>query len=93
MRISRIEIRLRLRPGDWAVELWQWPHQEFVKQHQVKRALVAVQIGPFEAGFWIGRPGQYAIIPEETAYGEGQRVTACRQLDAHPRQTLSLSFR
>ena len=65
MRISRIELRLRPRPGDWAVERWQWPHQEFVRQHKVKRALVAMQIGPVELGFWIGKPGQYALIFED----------------------------
>ena len=70
MRISRIEIRLRPHPRDWAVELWQWPHQEFVKQRQVKTALVAVQIGPVEVGLWIGRPGQYEIVPEEAVGGD-----------------------
>ncbi len=65
MRIGRIEFRLRPRLRDWAVELWQWPHQEFVKRHKVKRALVAVQIGPVELGFWIGKPGQYALILED----------------------------
>jgi hypothetical protein len=77
MRISRIEIRLRLGPGDWAVELWQWPHQEFVKQHKVKTALVAVQMGPVEVGFWIGKPGQYEIVPKEAAHGYAAFRPSC----------------
>ena len=84
MRISRIEIRLRLQPGDWAVELWQWPHQEFVKRHQVKRALVAVQIGPVEVGFWMIKPGEYAIVPEKATHGDGQCAPAC-QSSTRPR--------
>jgi hypothetical protein len=70
VRISRIEFRVRPRPRDWAVELWQWPNQEFVKQHKVKTALVAIQIGPVEVRFWIGRPGQYEIVPEEATDGD-----------------------
>ena len=84
MRISRIEFRVRLRPRDWAVERWQWPHQEFVRQHQVKTALVAVQIGPIEIGFWIGRPGLYEIVPEEAGDAD-EPCAATRPSRAYPR--------
>jgi hypothetical protein len=71
MRLGRIEFRVRPQSRDWAVEFRQWPHQEFVQRHSVKRALVAIQVGPLEVGFWIGKPGQYVILPEVAAYGSG----------------------
>jgi hypothetical protein len=63
MRIGWVEIRLRPHPCDWAVELWQWPHQNFVKLHKVKTAFFGIQIGPVELGLWVFKPGQYAIAP------------------------------
>jgi len=57
------EVLVRPRLGDWAVERWQWPHQDFVKQHKVKTALFGIQIGPLELGLWVFKPGQYAIVP------------------------------
>ena len=63
MRIAWVEIRLRPWPRDWAVELWQWPHQDFIKRHNVKRGFFGVQIGPVEMRFWVFKPGQYAIVP------------------------------
>jgi len=66
------------------VELWQWPHQEFVKQQKVKTALVAVQIGPIEVGFWIGKPGQYEIVPEEVV-DDGEPCATNRSLSTYPR--------
>jgi hypothetical protein len=63
MRIGWVEIRLRPHPCDWAVELWQWPHQNFVKLHKVKTAFFGIQIGPAELRFWLFKPGQYAMVP------------------------------
>ena len=63
MRVGWVEIRVRPRLVDWAVELWQWPHPNFVKHHQVKTALFGLQIGPIELGLWVFKPGQYAIVP------------------------------
>jgi hypothetical protein len=63
MRIAWVEIRLRPNPHDWAVELWQWPHQNFVKLHKVKTAFFGIQIGPAELRFWLFKPGQYAMVP------------------------------
>ena len=67
MWIGWVEIRVRPRLGDWAVERWQWPHQDFVKQHKVKTALFGIQIGPIELGLWVFKPGQYAIVPADKA--------------------------
>ena len=61
MRIGRIEIRLRPSPRDWKIERWQWPHEDFVQRHRVRRAFVGVQVGPVELGFWILHPGQYSV--------------------------------
>ena len=71
MRIGWVEIRLRPYPEDWAVERWQWPHQDFVKRHKVKTALFGLQIGPIELGFWVFKPGQYAIVPAGKALRSG----------------------
>src|SRR5215208_3754816 len=63
MRIAWVEIRLHPHPRDWAIELWQWPHQEFVKREKVKIALFGIQMGPVEFCLWLFKPGQYAIVP------------------------------
>ena len=65
MRIGWMEVRLRLRARDWVVELWQWPHQDFVKRHKVKTVFFGIQVGPVDVGFWTFRPGQYALVPAE----------------------------
>ena len=41
------------------------PHEDFVKQRKVKTALVGIQVGPLDLGFWRFRPGQYAIVPAD----------------------------
>jgi hypothetical protein len=70
MRIGRIEIRLWLRPEEWTVELWQWPHQDVVKRDQVQRAFVGLQIGPVELGFWLLKPGQYVLVPQRAVHND-----------------------
>jgi len=69
MRLGRIEIKLHLRPRDWTVEVWQWPHQDFVRRYRVKRDLLGLQVGPLELCFWLIKPGQYAIVPEDATDG------------------------
>src|SRR5690349_24234932 len=71
MRVGWVEIRVRPRLSDWAVERWQWPHQDFVKHHKVKTALFGLQIGLIELGLWVFKPGQYAIAPAGQALPRG----------------------
>jgi len=85
MRIAWVEIRLRPNPHDWAVELWQWPHQNFVKLHKVKTAFFGIHIGPAEVRFWLFKPGQYAIVPAKGRSWRSSR-TGTRLTGSNPYQ-------